>query len=156
MVASAQAVSHRTLLALIGKRLPQIFDLIPHGGQAEWVKGQPIPIPWILVGASLGRLAAQSAAAAQRSGGKPAVLMDYLDDWCPVGKPFPVPWRIPFDLGGGEDPPRPEERHQLDLHLGVLLGLAEAGSRLSDKAVSAGIDEGIGRSLGAIAGMKLV
>lgn len=143
---SSRLIDNKALLALIGRRIPAIFDVIP---RHNWAMGGPYPIPWIAAGALLGQLALQSAHAAQRVGGKPQVALDYLDEWCPVGKP--IPWPIPGPWGdGGDRPPRPEEIHLEDLHLGVAIGLATAAAKLQDKALIEIVDQGIARSLDAL------
>lgn len=147
MNTSPKLLDNKMLLALIGRRIPAIFDVIP---RRDWAKSEPQPIPWIVVGAELGRLALQSAHAAQRAGGKPQVALDYLDDWCPVGKTAHIPWWLLKDYYHGDPPPRPEEINMQDLHLGVVMGLTTAATKLQDKALLEVVNQGIERSLGAM------
>lgn len=150
MNAESRILSNKALLALIGRRIPAIYDLIPRHRIRDRM-GEPHPIPWLVAGMAIGRLALQSAHAAQRGGGKAGVAMDYLDDWCPVGKPFPFPIRFPLDDILGDDPPRPEEADMRDLHRGVALGLAAASLGIKDQALQEVIDQGIQRSIGVLA-----
>ena len=147
MSTTSKVLDNKFLLALIGRRIPAIYDVYP---RRDWAMGEPHPIPWIAAGAELGRLVVQSALAAQRAGGKPLVALDYLDGWCPLGKPtkLPIPWPSPW--GGDDPPPRPEETESLDLYLGLAIGLATAGALVQDKGLIEVVDKAIARSLDAI------
>ena len=134
MNAESRILSNKALLALIGRRIPAIYDLIPRHRIRDRM-GEPHPIPWLVAGMAMGRLALQSAHAAQRGGGKPI--------------PFPI--RFPIDDILGDDPPRPEEADMRDLHLGVALGLAAASLGVKDPALQEVIDQGIQRSIGVLA-----
>lgn len=148
MTNETKLLDNKVLLALIGRRIPGVFDVIP---RHDWAMGEPRPIPWIAVGADLGRLALQSAHAAQRSGGKTHLGLAYLDDWCPTGRTANIPWALLKDYGHGDPPPRPEEMNLQDLHLGVAIGLATAAHKMQDKSLLEMVDQGVARSLDAIA-----
>ena len=147
MSTSPKFLDNKMLLAVIGRRIPALLDVIP---RHDWAGGEPRPIPWIAVGAELGRLALQSARAAQRAGGKTQLALDYLDEWCLTGKMANIPWALLKDYAHGDPPPRPEEINIQDLHLGVAIGLATAANKLQDKGLLEVVDQGVERSLDAI------
>jgi hypothetical protein len=147
MKTPSKLLDNKMLLAMIGKRIPAVFDVIPQHGL---VRGKPDPVPWIAVGADLARLALQSAIAAKRAGGNMHVAMDILEEWCPTGKTPNLPWGLLKDYFHGEPPPRPEEINIQDLNLGLALGLAAASAKLHDMSVIDVANQGIERSLSAL------
>ncbi|ESY64747.1 hypothetical protein NKI77_25675 [Mesorhizobium opportunistum] len=144
---------NKKLLAIIGRRIPAIYDVIPRGpqGRLAQIALNPQPLPPHELGAAIADEFVRHAWIAERGGQDMKGVLSDLDDWCPTPPKLPKlpPWWGPFP----EPEPRPE--WFVDYHLGFAARLSviegqSAGSRL-DKTLNQGID----RSLSAIESVKL-
>ncbi|RAZ88648.1 hypothetical protein DPM33_21935 [Mesorhizobium hawassense] len=141
---------NKKLLAIIGKRFPAIYDVIPRGPQGGLARValNPQPLPPHELGAAVAEEFVRYLWVAERGGLDMKTLMSDLDDWCPTRPKIPKlpPWWGPFP----EPEPRPE--WFVDYHLGFAarLSAVETGTRL-DKT----LDQVIERSLSAIEAVKL-
>ncbi|TGQ56117.1 hypothetical protein EN836_04945 [Mesorhizobium sp. M1C.F.Ca.ET.193.01.1.1] len=142
---------NKKLLAIIGKRIPAIYDVIPHGPQGGLARValNPQPLPPHELGAAVADEFVRSAWVAERGGLDMKAVFSDLDDWCPTRPKIPKlpPWWGPF-------PPEPEPHPEwfVDYHLGFAARLSAiaTGTRL-DKT----LDQVIDRSLTAIESVKL-
>lgn len=94
----------RRLLAIIGRRLPAIYDVIPRGPQRHFwqsrfsevaLNPQPLPPhPPEELGAAVAAEVIQLAWLADRMGNSRGLAFTDLDDWCPTvpKKPKLPPW----------------------------------------------------------------
>ncbi|AZO30422.1 hypothetical protein [Mesorhizobium sp. M1B.F.Ca.ET.045.04.1.1] len=140
---------NKKLLAIIGKRFPAIYDVIPHGPQGGVrVALNPQPLPPHELGAAVADEFVRHAWVAERGGLDMKALLRDLDDWCPTRPKIPKlpPWWGPFP----EPEPRPE--WFVDYHLGFAarLSAVATGTRLDET-----LDQAIDRSLAAIEAVKL-
>lgn len=144
---------NKKLLAIIGKRIPAIYDVIPHGPQ--WRLAQialnPQPLPPHELGAAIADEFVRYAWVAERGGHDMKGVLSELDDWCPTRPKLPKlpPWWPPIPE------PEPHPEWFVDYHLGFAARLSvvaagSAGTRL-DKTLNQVID----RSLSAIEQVKL-
>ncbi|RWM27800.1 hypothetical protein [Mesorhizobium sp.] len=141
---------NKKLLAIIGKRFPAIYDVIPRGPQGGLVRValNPQPLPPHELGAAVADEFVRYAWVAERGGLDMKALLSDLDDWCPTRPKIPKlpPWWGPF--------PEPEPRPDwfVDYHLGFAarLSAVATGTRLDET-----LDQVIDRSLTAIEAVKL-
>ncbi|CAN7524169.1 hypothetical protein [Mesorhizobium caraganae] len=143
----------KKLLAIIGKRIPAIYDVIPRGpqGRLAQIALNPQPLPPHELGAAIADEFVRSAWSAERGGLDSKALMSDLDDWCPTRPKIPKlpPWWPPIPE------PEPHPEWFVDYHLGFAARLSvvaagSAGTRL-DKTLNQAID----RSLAAMESVKL-
>jgi len=143
----------KKLLAIIGKRIPAIYDVIPRGpqGRLAQIALNPQPLPPHELGAAIADEFVRSAWSADRGGLDSKALMSDLDDWCPTRPKIPKlpPWWPPIPE------PEPHPEWFVDYHLGFAARLSvvaagSAGTRL-DKTLNQAID----RSLAAMESVKL-
>src|SRR4051812_11790338 len=82
------------LLAIIGRRIPAIYDVIPHGpqGRLAAVALNPQPLPPHELGAAVAAEFIHAVWLADRSGQDAGRVFDDLDDWCPTK---PKRFRLP-------------------------------------------------------------
>jgi hypothetical protein len=135
------------LLAIIGRRIPAIYDVIPRGPQAllAAVALNPQPLPPIDVGAAVAAEFIHAVWLADRLGQDGGRVFDDLDDWCPT-KPKRLklpPWWPP---GPDPDPPHPD--WFVAFHLGFAARVAAVAevSRIGGESFGKAID----RSLSSI------
>ena len=97
---------NKKLLAIIGKRFPAIYDVIPRGPQGGLARValNPQPLPPHELGAAVAEEFVRCAWVAERGGLDMKALLSDLDDWCPTRPKIPKlpPWWGPF--------PEPEPR----------------------------------------------
>ena len=90
----------KKLLAIIGKRIPAIYDVIPRGpqGRLAQIALNPQPLPPHELGAAIADEFVRSAWSAERGGLDSKALMSDLDDWCPTRPKIPKlpPWWPPI------------------------------------------------------------
>lgn len=140
----------RRILAILGARLPAIFDIIPRG-PLSLVALNPQPLPPHELGAAVAAEFARTVWQADRFGLDPATAFSDLDDWCPT-RPRPPklpPWWGPFPGLGPHPEPWSEERHA-DFHIGFASRLAWASSQIDSPALRESFDKAIERSIEAI------
>lgn len=155
---------HSKLLAIIGKRIPAIYDVIPRGplrgafqlaarSQLEQeVELNPQPLPPLELGAAVADEFIRNVAFAGRYKLDAGIAFEDLDDWCPTRpKKLKLPpwWRIPFP-----PPPEPDPRWFVEFHAGFATRLAVVLSDFEGSAVSDPLNKAIDRSIGAIESVK--
>jgi len=149
------------LLAIIGRRLPAIFDVIPRGPQdfagpevrlaAVVLNPQPLPpSPPELIGAALAQEFAHTAWLADRFGANWKTLAQDLDDICPP-QPRKIKWPVHW-------PPIPEPDPQpnwfAELHVGFAAKLAAIAADHPGGSFAATLDRAINRSIDAISQLR--
>ncbi|MBW8908213.1 MAG: hypothetical protein JF620_04140 [Mesorhizobium sp.] len=144
---------NKKLLAIIGKRIPAIYDVIPRGpqGRLAQVALNPQPLPPHELGAAVADEFVRSAWAAQRGGLDMKAVSDDLDDWCPTRPKIPKfpPWWWPFPE------PEPHPEWFVDYHLGFASRLSVIAAKSAGKSLDATLNQAIDRSLAAIEAVKL-
>ncbi|ANT51878.1 hypothetical protein [Mesorhizobium amorphae] len=144
---------NKKLLAIIGKRIPAIFDVIPRGpqGRLAQIALNPQPLPPHELGAAIADEFVRGAWFAERGGLGMQALMSDLDDWCPTRPKIPKlpPWWGPF--------PEPEPRPDwfVDYHLGFAARLSVVAAESTGMQLDKTLDQVIDRSLAAIEAVKL-
>jgi len=134
------------LLAIIGRRNPAVYDVIPRGAQRRFaeVALNPQPIPPHELGASVAVEIIHAVWLADRLGQNMEKVFDDLDDWCPtVPRHFKGPPWWPFIL---EFEPHPE--WFMDFHLGFAARLAAVS--IDSTQLGKSLDRLIERSLSAV------
>ena len=139
---------NRRLLALIGRRFPAIYDVIPRGplGRLSLVALNPQPLPPHELGAAVASEFIHAAWMAERLGLDPALAMRDLDDWCPT-RPRKLklpPWWPPVP------DPDPQPDWFADFHLGFAARIAVALGDLEGTHMAASLDQALERSVAAI------
>lgn len=144
----------RRLLAIIGKRFPAIYDVIPHGPQRRFsdrfseVALNPQPLPPHELGARIASEFVHMAFVADRLGLDPSQAFQDLDDWCPTRPRLPKlpPWWPPIP-----DPdPEPHPEWFAAFHLGFAARVALASADLQNTRLSESFENAIERSVGAL------
>lgn len=153
--------SDQRLLALIGRRLPAIFDVIPRGpqGLAGWqerlaavaLNPQPLPPhPAEHLGAALAQEFAHMAWVADRLGLNWKTAAQDLDDWCPT-----QPRRIKLPVGWHPIPePEPKPDWLAELHLGFAARLAAISADHAGSSLAATLDRAVNRSVDAMSQLQ--
>ena len=140
----------RRLLAILGRRLPAIYDIIPRGplSRVSEVALNPQPLPPHELGAAIAAEFVNTAWHADRFGVDQGPAYDVPEDWCPTGLRWPKlpPWwcRIPVP----EPDPHPD--WFIDFHLGFAARLAAVSVEFEDTRLGGSFDKAIERSLDAI------
>jgi hypothetical protein len=138
------------LLAIIGRRLPAIYDVIPRGpqGRLSEVALNPQPLPPHELGAAVAGEFVQAAWIAERFGQDMGRVLDDLDDWCPTRPRWPKlpPWWRPWWPPIPDPEPHPE--WFIDFHLGFAARLAAVS--VEDKRIGKSLNKAIDRSLSSI------
>ncbi|MBC8074745.1 MAG: hypothetical protein H7Y32_01610 [Chloroflexales bacterium] len=139
---------NRHLLAIIGRRLPAIYDVIPRGPQSLLSRSalNPQPLPPQALGSAIAAEFAHTAWIADRFGLDVGVVFDDLDDWCPtVPKRLKLPpWWPPIPE------PEPHPDWFIDFHLGFAAQLAAVAIGAEGTRISEAFDKAIERSVAAI------
>jgi hypothetical protein len=121
------------LLAILGRRSPALYDIIPRGPLSRFssVMLNPQPLPPHEWGAALASEVIHDAFLADRLGLDMERVFTDLDDWCPT-----VPKRLKLPPWW---PPLPEPDPQpdwfIDFHLGFasrLAAVSQEGTRMSE------------------------
>jgi hypothetical protein len=139
---------NRRLLEIIGRRLPAIYDVIPHGPLArlDRVALNPQPLPPRELGAALASEFIRAAWLAERLGGDAGRAFDDLDDWCPT-----VPKRIKLPPWWPPLPdPDPDPDWFIDLHLGFAARLATCLGGLEDSRLGEVMHKAMDRSIASL------
>lgn len=140
------------LLALIGRRLPAIFDVIPRGPQDRLaaVAINPQPLPPEHLGAALAQEFAHMAWTADRLGVNWKTQAQDLDDWCPT-----QPRRIKLPIGWPPIPePEPHPNWLAELHLGFAAKLSAVSAEYPGSSLAAVLDRTVNRSIDAISQLQ--
>jgi hypothetical protein len=144
---------NKKLLAIIGKRIPAIYDVIPRGpqGRLAQVALNPQPLPPHELGAAVADEFVRNAWLAGRSGLDMKALFSDLDDWCPTRPKIPKfpPWWWPVPE------PEPHPEWFVDFHLGFAARLSAVATESAGKSLDATLNQAIDRSLAAIEAVKL-
>jgi len=139
----------RRLLAIIGRRFPAIYDVIPRGpqGRLAEVALNPQPLPPHELGAAIAAEFVHTAWLADRFGLDLGLAFKDLDDWCPTG-PRPKiklpPWWPPVPE------PEPHPEWLIDFHLGFAARLAAVSSGSEGTRLGESLNKAMERSLNAI------
>lgn len=150
--------SEQRLLALIGKRLPAIFDVIPRGPQGlaalqdrvSAVALNPQPLPPEFVGAALAQEFAHMAFVSDRLGLNWKTMSQDLDDWCPT-----QPRRIKFPIHWPPVPePDPHPNWFAELHLGFAAKLSAISADYAGTPLAATLDRAVNRSIDALSQLR--
>ena len=155
---------NRKLLAIIGRRLPASFDVIPHGpllhrvalnpqplppGDRVALNPQPLPpgdrvalnhqpLPPAVLGAAIANEFARTAWLAERFGLIGVALKD-LDDWCPTGNSTKLklpPWWPPIPE------PEPHPDWAVEFHLGFAARVSVIAAEHEGTRLGASLGEG--------------
>ena len=143
----------KKLLAIIGKRIPAFYDVIPHGPQ--WRLAQialnPQPLPPHELGAAIADEFVRYAWGSERGGLDMKALLSDLDDWCPTRPKLPKlpPWWPPIPE------PEPHPEWFVDYHLGFAARLSVIAAESSGARLDKTLNQAIDRSLAAIEQVKL-
>lgn len=143
----------RRLLAIIGRRIPAIYDVIPRGPLSQLsrvrfseVALNPQPLPPHELGAAIAGEFVHTAWLADRFGLDLGLAFNDLDDWCPTApkKLKLPPWWPPIP----EPDPHPE--WLIDLHLGFAARLAVVSVDVEGTRLGEALNKAIERSVAAI------
>lgn len=143
----------RRLLAIIGRRLPAIYDIIPRGPLSRFSQGRfsevalnPQPLPPHELGAAIAAEFVHTAWLADRFGLDLGLAFDDLDDWCPtVPKKLKLPpWWPPIPE------PEPHPEWFIDFHLGFAARLAVVSVEFESTRLGESFDKAIERSVASI------
>jgi hypothetical protein len=150
----------RQLLAILGRRLPAIYDIIPRGplGRFAEVALNPQPLPPHELGAAIAAEFINTAWHADRFGVDMGPAYDVPDDLCPRVPRWPkLPWwwRLPLPPIPEPDP-HPEWFIEwfIDFHLGFAARLAAVSPEFEGTRLGESFDNAIQRSLDAIESAK--
>jgi hypothetical protein len=139
---------NRRLLAIIGQRLPAIFDIIPRGSlrSLSTFSLNPQPLPPQELGAAIASEFMQSVWLTMRSGQDPAIALGDLEDWCPTYPKLPKwpIWWLPIPE------PEPHPEWSVDFHLGFAARLAAITAVQNDLPITEILNKAIDRSVGSI------
>jgi hypothetical protein len=134
----------RRLLALIGRRNPAIYDVIPRGGQLVSLNPQPIP-PGVL-----GELAAAELLRigwlAERFSLDLGAVADELDDWCPT---YPKRPKLPHWWPPIPDP-EPHPDWMRAYYLGFASRLAAVSGEMAGTKLQGVTDAALERSIASL------
>jgi hypothetical protein len=134
----------RQVLAIIGRRFPAVFDLIPRG--LSQVALNPQPLPPHELGAAIAAEFVHTAWLADRFGLDLGLALADLDDMCPTvpKKPKKPVWWPPIP----EPDPHPD--WFVDFHLGFAARLAAVSVEIENTRLREAFDKAIERSVSAI------
>jgi hypothetical protein len=147
---------NRRLLAIIGRRIPAFYDVIPRGPQQRFLQNrfsevalnpQPLPPePPEALGAAIAAEVIHVAWLADRLGVGRGVAFDDLDDWCPtVPKKLKLPpWWPPVPE------PEPHPEWLINFHLGFAARLAVAAIEFDGTPLAESLTKAIDRSIETI------
>ena len=143
----------RRLLAIIGRRIPAIYDVIPRGPQGIFLQSRssevalnPQPLPPHELGAAIAAEFVHNAWLADRFGLDQGLAFQDLDDWCPTGprKLKLPPWWPPVP------DPEPHPEWLIDFHLGFAARLAAVSAEFEGSRLGESLGKAIERSLEVI------
>lgn len=145
----------RRLLAIIGRRLPAIYDVIPRGplGRVSRLSEaalNPQPLPPHELGAAIAAEFVHTAWLADRFGFDLGRAFDDLDDWCPT-RPKKLklpPWWPPVPE------PEPHPEWLIDFHLGFAARLAVILVEVEGTRLGESLNKALDRSLESIDSMN--
>jgi hypothetical protein len=141
-------VIHRKLLAIIGRRNPAYYDVIPRGplGLGAAVALNPQPLPPAALGAAMAGEFMQATWMAERGGLDPGVLQRILEDWCPTypRRPKLPPWWPPIPE------PDPQPDWFTEFHLGFASRLAAVSPEGMSGRTKEYFDKALEQSLGSL------
>lgn len=143
----------RRLLAIIGRRIPAIYDVIPRGPLSQLsrvrfseVALNPQPLPPHELGAAIAGEFVHTAWLADRFGLDLELAFNDLDDWCPtVPKKLKLPpWWPPIP------DPEPHPEWLIDFHLGFAARLAVVSADFEGTRLGRSFEKAIERSVASI------
>lgn len=135
----------RRLLAIIGRRLPATYDVIPRGPLSRFseVALNPQPLPPHELGAAIAAEFIRTAWLTDRFGLDPGLAFNDLDDWCPtVPKKLKLPpWWPPIPE------PEPHPEWLIDFHLGFAARLAVVSIEFEGTQLGESFEKALERSV---------
>ena len=141
-------VINKKLLAIIGKKIPAIYDVIPRGplGRLSWVALNPQPLPPVELGAAMATEFMHTLWMGERTGLDQGSAMRNLEDWCPTypRRPKLPPWWPPVP------DPDPEPDWFAEYHLGFAARLAAVPADAVSGHLKESFDKAIEQSLGSL------
>jgi len=141
-------VINKKLLAIIGKKIPAIYDVIPRGplGRLSWVALNPQPLPPAELGAAMAAEFMHTLWMGERAGLDQGIAMRALEDWCPTypRRPKLPPWWPPVP------DPDPEPDWLAEYHLGFAARLAAVPADAVSGRLQESFDKAIDQSLGSL------
>ena len=141
-------VINKKLLAIIGKKNPAIYDVIPRGplGRLAWVALNPQPLPPAELGAAMATEFMHTVWMGERAGLDQGIAMRSLEDWCPTypRRPKLPPWWPPVP------DPDPEPDWFAEYHLGFAARLAAVPADAVSGRLKESFDKAIDHSLGSL------
>lgn len=144
---------NRQLLAIIGNRLPAVYDVIPRGPLGHFSQGRfsevalnPQPLPPQELGAAIASEFIHTAWLAERFGLDVGLAFQDLEDWCPT-----KPKKLMFPPSWGPTPqPDPHPNWFTEFHLGFAARLASVSAQSKSPRLQASLDKAIERSVASI------
>lgn len=138
----------RQLLAIIGRRIPAIYDVIPRGPLSRFseVALNPQPLPPRELGAAIAAEFIHTGWLSERFGFDLDQAFNDLDDWCPTvpkGLKLP-PWWPPIPE------PDPQPDWFTDFHIGFAAHIAAVADGFEGTRLGEVLDKAIERSVAAI------
>ena len=142
----------RRLLAIIGRRLPAIYDVIPRGplgrvSRFSEVALNPQPLPPHELGAGIAAEFVHAVWLADRFGLDPGRAFEDLDDWCPTR---PKKLKLPPWWGPPVPEPEPHPEWLIDFHLGFAARLAVISEEFEGTRLGESLNKAIERSMESI------
>jgi hypothetical protein len=144
----------RRVLAILGRRWPAIYDIIPRGplGRFAEVALNPQPLPPHELGSAIAAEFINIAWHADRFDVDQGPAYDVPDDWCPTGLRWP---KLPPWWGWWPFPePDPPPEWFIDFHLGFSAQLAAVSPEFEGTRLGESFDKAIEQSLDAIESAK--
>ena len=142
---------NRYLLAIIGRRWPALYDLIPRGPQRGFAPDltaeaqlNPQPLPPYVLGAALAAEFIHAAYFADRFGLDQRLVFSDLDDWCPTPPKLPKlpPWWPPRPWPD----PEPRPGWFSEFHVGFAARLAAVSVEFEGAGFSELLNKALVRS----------
>lgn len=137
-----------TLLAVIGRLHPEIYDVPPKYGplrtRGDLASLNPQPLPprsaYAEAAVELAGTLVRMAAEAETHGNSGAgFVSEFIDEWC--GTPWPRRWPFPVPFPG----PEPGPYDVMAGRISAALAFASAGSRIQDERLGGALTDGAER-----------
>ncbi|WP_165246556.1 hypothetical protein [Paludisphaera soli] len=136
------------LLAILGRRNPAIYDIIPQGplSYLSRVSLNPQPLPPHELGAAIASEFIRNVWLTERFGQDLGVALRDLEDWCPTPPRPPKfpPWWPPIPI------PDPHPDWLTDYHLGFAARLAAATAGADGSRFGETLAQALDRSVAAV------
>jgi hypothetical protein len=144
---------NRKLLAIIGRRIPAIYDVIPRGPQGATLGSHysavalnPQPLPPHELGAKVASELVRMAWLADRFGIERSDVLKELDDWCPT-----QPKKLKLPPGSGPIPePEPHPDWFTDYQIGFVTRASMASAEFDGTRLGEYLGKAIDRTVAAM------